>query len=94
MAQTIKISIITPDLSLPCNTNARTIAGRNPAWPQNAGGDRNCKYASSEYRLSKNWPHIARKSPSQVSDTYPWQRNQCGVEHDYQDTDNRIERSL
>ena len=37
MAQTIKISIITPDLSLPCNTNARTIAGRNPAWPQNAG---------------------------------------------------------
>ena len=37
MAQTTKISMITSDLSHPCNTKARNIAGRNPAWPQNAG---------------------------------------------------------
>jgi hypothetical protein len=37
MAQTIKISIIASNLSLPCSTKARSITGRNPAWPQNAG---------------------------------------------------------
>ena len=58
------------------------------------GSDCNCEYTGSEYRPSKNWPHIARKFPSQVSDTYPRQRNHGGVEQDYQDNDNRIERSL
>jgi hypothetical protein len=57
-------------------------------------GDRNCKYTGSEYRLSKNWPQIAGKFPSQESDTYPRQRNQCGEEQDYQDNDNRMEGSL
>jgi hypothetical protein len=56
-------------------------------------GDRNCKYTGSEYRLSKNRPHIARKFPSQVSDTYPRQKNQCGVEQDDRTTKTTITAS-
>ncbi len=73
---------------------SKKYRGKKSGMAPERRGDRNCKYTGSEYRLSKNRPHIARKFPSQVSDTYSRQQNQCGVEQDYQDNDNRIERSL